>query len=156
MAQDEGPGGRISQALRAADLKPAELARRMKVSQPTVHGWVNHHHGITWANARRVAAVLNVAPGWIMFGADTEAERVAQTGEELALLRLYRELEDADQVSFLRLLQRTLSPGGPLLGEFIDSPDELAWVAFWRSLSIDERALVVKMLRIRGDAVSAA
>ena len=104
MAHAEGPGARIAEALRRAGLKPADLARRLKVSQPTVHGWVNELHGITWANARRVAAALKVSPGWIMFGVDEEAERVAQTPDELAFLRLYRELDDPAQASVLRLM----------------------------------------------------
>lgn len=85
-------------------MRPVDLAKKLKVSQPTVHAWVNHVHGITWANVRRVAAALKVSPGWIMFGADEEAERVAQTADELAFLRLYRELDDPAQASVLRLM----------------------------------------------------
>jgi transcriptional regulator with XRE-family HTH domain len=110
MADADGAGGRIAQALQAAGMRPVDLARRLKVSQPTVHGWVNQVHGITWANARRVAAVLKVAPGWIMFGADEEAERIAQTAQELAFLRLYRELDDSGQASVLRLLTAMQHP----------------------------------------------
>lgn len=85
-------------------MKPVDLARKLKVSQPTVHGWVNQVHGITWTNVRRVASALKVSPGWIMFGADEEAERVAQTADELAFLRIYRELDDPAQASVLRLM----------------------------------------------------
>ena len=85
-------------------MRPVDLARKLKVSQPTVHAWVNQLHGITWANVRRVASALNVSPGWIMFGADEEAERVAQSAVELAFLRLYREYDDAAQASLLRLM----------------------------------------------------
>lgn len=104
MDQAEGPGDRIAQALKAANLKAADLARRAKVSQPTVHSWINSKHGITWANVRRAAAVLGVPPSWIMFGANEEAERMAQTGDELSFLRLYRDLSDDDQVALLRFL----------------------------------------------------
>src|SRR4029077_10096877 len=110
MAQGEGAGDRIAQALKAAGLKPVDLARRLKVSQPTVHNWVNSNHGITWKNVRRVAKELKVAPGWIMFGADEEAERIASTAMELAFLRLYRELDDQDQASHLRLLTNMQHP----------------------------------------------
>lgn len=111
MANAEGAGHRIGKALRNAGMRQADLARALKVSQPTVHGWVNKVHGITWANARRVAAVLKVSPGWIMFGTDEEAERIAQTAEELAFLRLYRELDDPAQSSVLRLI--TAMPRAP-------------------------------------------
>jgi transcriptional regulator with XRE-family HTH domain len=110
MAPAEGIGTRIAQALKTAGMKPVELARRLNVSQPTVHGWVNEIHGITWSNIRRVATVLTVAPGWLMFGADEEAERVAQTPEELAFLRLFRELDDSGQASVLRLLAAMQRP----------------------------------------------
>jgi transcriptional regulator with XRE-family HTH domain len=164
MANAEGAGDRIAQALRGAGLRPVDLARRLKVSQPTVHGWVNQLHGITWANARRVAAALNVSPGWIMFGSDEEAERVAQTGEELAFLRLYRDLDDSAQASVLRLITAMpplsssarghgppgrLSPiaatsdippaGRDFVGDIGDRPDVSAWVAVWDGLTDVER-----------------
>lgn len=114
MAQGKGAGRRISEALRKAGLKPVDLARALKVSQPTVHNWVNEAHGITWANARRVAEYLKVSPGWIMFGSDEEAERVAQTAEEFGFLRLYRELDDAGQAAILRLMD-AMKIGGSLI-----------------------------------------
>jgi transcriptional regulator with XRE-family HTH domain len=46
------------------------------------------------------------------------------------------------------LLCREVPPGGPLTGEFIDRPDELAWIAFWRGLTQGERAAALKMLRV--------
>jgi transcriptional regulator with XRE-family HTH domain len=104
MNSTEGPGDRIAQALKAANLRAVDLARRAKVSQPTVHSWINSKHGIKWANVRRAAAVLGVPPSWIMFGANEEAERMAQTGDELAFLRLYRDLSDDDQAALLRFL----------------------------------------------------
>lgn len=117
MADAEAPGDRIAQALKAAGLRPVDLARRLKVSQPTVHGWVNNLHGVTWVNVRRVAAILKVPPGWIMFGSNEEAERTAQTPEELAFLRLFRGLDDPGQASMLRLMTAM-----PLIGTRPESP----------------------------------
>lgn len=110
MSDNQGAGVRIAKALRDAGVRPADLARHLRVSQPTVHGWVNQLHGITWANARRVAAALQVSPGWIMFGADEEAERIAQTHEELGFLRLFRGLDDIGQASILRLMAAMPEP----------------------------------------------
>jgi transcriptional regulator with XRE-family HTH domain len=110
MAHGDDVGERIAQALKAAGMRPVELARRLKVSQPTVHGWINHLHGITWENVRAVAGVLKVSPGWLMFGADEEAERVAQTAIELAFLRLIREISDSDQAAVLRLVTAMQHP----------------------------------------------
>lgn len=49
------------------------------------------------------------------------------------------------------LLCREVPPGGPLVGQFVDRPDELAWLAFWRGLTPAERAAAVKMLRVPDD-----
>lgn len=46
------------------------------------------------------------------------------------------------------LLCREVPAGGPLAGQFVDRPDELAWIAFWRGLSPSDRVAAVKMLRI--------
>lgn len=112
MVKNTGAGDRIREALLAAGLRPVELARRLKVSQPTVHNWVNSGHGITWANARRVAEALRVSPGWIMFGADEEAERTAQSADELGFLRIYRELDDGGQAALLRFAVSMLPKSG--------------------------------------------
>ena len=57
-----------------------------------------------WANARRVAKAVGVTPAWLMFGADASAEGTAQGGEELALLRLWRELGEEEQLTAMRRL----------------------------------------------------
>jgi transcriptional regulator with XRE-family HTH domain len=49
------------------------------------------------------------------------------------------------------LICREVPPGGPLLGQFIDRPDELAWVNFYRSLTPADRAAAVKLLRVPQD-----
>jgi transcriptional regulator with XRE-family HTH domain len=117
MEKSESPGDRIAQALRSAQMRPVELARQLKLSQPTIHGWVNSQHGITWSNVRRAAKALGVSPSWIMFGADEEAERLTQTKEELTFLRLFRELADEDQVAALRLLSAMIGPRFPRAAE---------------------------------------
>nr|WP_294566971.1 helix-turn-helix transcriptional regulator [uncultured Rhodopila sp.] len=38
------------------------------------------------------------------------------------------------------------TPEPPGAGEFVNDPDELALLAFWRSLNVNERALMLKML----------
>jgi transcriptional regulator with XRE-family HTH domain len=46
------------------------------------------------------------------------------------------------------LLCRPSPVGGPLVGEFINDPDELAIAHFWRRLGDDGRAAAVTVLRI--------
>lgn len=108
--KNEEVARRVSDALAASGLKQVQLARRLKVTQPTVHGWVNGTHGITWANVRRIARALRVSPGWIAFGSDEESERAAQDAEELAFLRMFREKDDDSRASLLMYLSKL--PGG--------------------------------------------
>lgn len=48
------------------------------------------------------------------------------------------------------LLCREVPPGGPIVGQFINDPDELAWNAFWRGLSPEMRNAATTMLRVPG------
>ncbi len=90
--------------LKDTGLTAADLARKLDVSQPTVHAWVTGLHGMRWTNARRVAKAVGVTPAWLMFGADSSAEGSAQGAEELALLRLWRELGEDEQTAAMRRL----------------------------------------------------
>ena len=98
------PSTRLRRMLRESGMTAADLARKLDVSQPTVHAWVTGLHGIRWANARRAAKALGVTPSWLMFGADPVAEGTAQGAEELALLRLWRELGEEEQTAAMRRL----------------------------------------------------
>ena len=102
---------RIRETMQRRGLSGAELARRLGVSQPTIHAWVNGAHGLRRQNIRRLAAELGVDPAWLEFGADREAEARAADTTELAFLRLYRELDDDGQAAVLRLMT-ALGRGG--------------------------------------------
>ncbi len=98
------PATRLRRMLKDTGLSAADLARKLDVSQPTVHAWVTGLHGMRWANARRVAKAVGVTPSWLMFGADPVLESTAQGAEELALLRLWRELGEEEQTAAMRRL----------------------------------------------------
>ena len=98
------PATRLRKMLKDTGLTAADLARKLDVSQPTVHAWVTGLHGMRWTNARRVAKAVGVTPSWLMFGADPVAEGTAQGAEELALLRLWRELGEDEQTAAMRRL----------------------------------------------------
>lgn len=57
-------------------------------------------------------------------------------------------IADYFKVPFDWLLCRKVPPGGPLVGEFLEDPDELALVHFWRSLSMEDRAAIPRLLKI--------
>ena len=98
------PATRLKKTLKEVGLTAADLARKLDVSQPTVHAWVTGLHGMRWTNARRVAKAVGVTPSYLMFGADPVAEGAAQGAEELALLRLWRELGEDEQSTAMRRL----------------------------------------------------
>ena len=98
------PATRLRRALKDNGLTAADLARKLDVSQPTVHAWITGLHGMRWANARRVAKALGITPAWLMFGSDAQAESAVQGAEELALLRLWRDLGEPEQAVAMRRL----------------------------------------------------
>lgn len=98
------PATRLKKMLKERGMTAADLARKLDVSQPTVHAWVTGLHGMRLNNARRVAKVVGVQASWLMFGADAAAEGTAQGAEELAVLRLWRELGEEEQAAAMRRL----------------------------------------------------
>jgi DNA-binding XRE family transcriptional regulator len=71
-----------------------------------------------------------------------------ESGADGPSLELAVQLADHFKVPMDYLLCRTVPPGGPLVGQFVDDVDELAWVSFWKTLDDSERAAATKMLRI--------
>lgn len=58
----------------------------------------------------------------------------------------------------LDYLQRGIdtAPGGPCGGDLVKDADELALLRFWRSLSRDERRMMLRMLNVDSQARTAA
>lgn len=64
-------GGNIAEALRQYALTQAELARRLKVPQPTVNGWVkNRFKSITLKNLLSIAAAIPCPVDVLVKGVD--------------------------------------------------------------------------------------
>jgi transcriptional regulator with XRE-family HTH domain len=107
-----GVGGRIKAARQSAGMTQAVLASSIGVSRSAVAQWETDRSGQVGANLARVAAALGVSAQHLLTGADgPEGGRSAESGDELALLRLYRALGEADRQVLLRLAVR-LSRGG--------------------------------------------
>jgi len=71
-----------------------------------------------------------------------------ETGRDQGGLTTMIAIADHYKVPFDWLLGRRVPPGGPAVGQFVDSPDEVAWVAFWRGLNPTQRSAVLTTLRI--------
>lgn len=55
------------------------------------------------------------------------------------------------------LVCRRVPAGGPLAGQFVDDPNELAWLDFWRGIPEQDRDALFRALQIRspGDSRTA-
>ena len=61
------------------------------------------------ANLTRIAEVLQVGVEYLMYGDDKRAPAEARQGDELALLRLYRECSAEDRQLLLRTARRLVA-----------------------------------------------
>lgn len=99
-----GVGGRVRAARQAAGLTQEALATAVGVSRSAVAQWETDRAGQVGANLARVAAALGVSVAHLLTGdAESESTRGPDSGPELALLRLYRGLTEADRAYLLRL-----------------------------------------------------
>lgn len=99
-----GPGQRIRAARQAAGMTQEMLATAVGVSRSAVAQWETDRAGQVGANLARVAAALGVSTGYLLSGdSEVSGAHVAESGPEMALLRLYRTLSDSDRAYLLRL-----------------------------------------------------
>lgn len=73
-----------------------------------------------------------------------------ETGGDSAGLKTAIALADYFKVPMDWLLSRKPPTGGPLVGDFVDDPDELAWLSFWRDMDRGERIGLLAFLRGKG------
>ncbi|HEY2132677.1 MAG TPA: helix-turn-helix domain-containing protein [Acetobacteraceae bacterium] len=99
-------GNRIRATRRERGLIQDHLADRVGVSRSAVAQWETGRTGQVTANLSRIAAALQVSIEFLMFGEDKRAPGEARQGDELALLRLYRECEPEDRQMLLRTARR--------------------------------------------------
>jgi transcriptional regulator with XRE-family HTH domain len=99
-------GTRIRVARRARELTQDELADQVGVSRSAVAQWETGRTGQVTGNLSRIAEVLDVSVEYLMYGDGKRAAGDVQQGDELALLRLYRECEPEDRQMLLRTARR--------------------------------------------------
>ena len=85
-----------------------QLAAEVGVSRSAVAQWETDRAGQIRGNLSRIADALGVSVEYLLHGAVTRAPAGAETGDELALLRLYRSC-DAEDRSFLLRTARKLA-----------------------------------------------
>jgi transcriptional regulator with XRE-family HTH domain len=99
-------GTRVRAARRDRGLTQDELATLVGVSRSAVAQWETGRAGQVTGNLSRIAGVLEVNVEYLMFGDDKRVVGEVQQGDELALLRLYRECEPDDRQMLLRTARR--------------------------------------------------
>jgi transcriptional regulator with XRE-family HTH domain len=99
-------GTRIRTIRRERGLTQDELADQVGVSRSAVAQWETGRTGQVTGNLSRIAGVLGVNVEYLMVGDDKRAAGEVRQGDELALLRLYRECEPEERQMLLRTARR--------------------------------------------------
>ncbi|MDE2516960.1 MAG: helix-turn-helix transcriptional regulator [Rhodospirillales bacterium] len=99
-------GARIRAARLALGLTQDQLAERINVSRSAVAQWETGRAGQLTGNLARIAATLGVGVEHLLHGSDKRAAFHADTGDEAAILRLYRACGPEDRQILLRTAKR--------------------------------------------------
>ena len=99
-------GERIRLVRRERGWTQDELAVAVGVSRSAVAQWETGRSGQLSANLSRIAGALGTGVEFLLHGDDKVAPLKANRGDELALLRLYRECEPKDQQMLLQMALR--------------------------------------------------
>jgi transcriptional regulator with XRE-family HTH domain len=99
-------GIRIRDVRREKGWTQDQLAGAVGVSRSAVAQWETGRAGQITGNLTRIAASLDVGVEFLMYGDDKRSAGHANSGDELALLRLYRECSPEDRQLLLRTARR--------------------------------------------------
>jgi len=99
-------GARIKAAREDQGWTQDQLADAVGVSRSAVAQWETGRAGQVTTNLTRLASILGVGVEYLMYGRDKRAPGQPTTGDELAVLRLYRECAPEDRQIVLRLVRR--------------------------------------------------
>ncbi len=106
MSTPQDIGVRIKALRREKGLSQDELAQQVGVSRSAVAQWETGRTGQVTGNLSRIAGALDASVEFLVYGNDKHAPGAATQGDELALLRLYRECESEDKQILLRTARR--------------------------------------------------
>jgi transcriptional regulator with XRE-family HTH domain len=110
MTNPQEIGHRIRAARRERRLTQEALADAVGVSRSAVAQWETGRAGQLTPNLGRIAAALGIGVEFLMQGDVSRGTPEAMTGDELAMLRLYRECAPDDQQILLRTARRLARP----------------------------------------------
>jgi transcriptional regulator with XRE-family HTH domain len=106
MSNPRDIGARIRTAREEQGWTQDQLAAAVGVSRSAVAQWETGRAGQVTTNLTRVAASLGVGVEFLMHGRDRFAPAQVSSGDELAMLRLYRQCVPDDRQLLLRTARR--------------------------------------------------
>ena len=89
-----------------------QLAAEVGVSRSAVAQWETDRAGQIRGNLSRIAEALSVSVEYLLHGAATRTPISATSGDELALLRLYRACDAEDRQFLLRTARKLAKAAG--------------------------------------------
>jgi len=101
-------GQRIRELRQERGLTQDQLATLCEVSRSAVAQWETDRAGQLRGNISRIAAALATTVAYLLDGADAQGDL---TGDELAMLRLYRECPPEDRAFLLRTARKLAGAG---------------------------------------------
>ena len=101
-------GARIRTAREQHGWTQDQLAAAVGVSRSAVAQWETGRAGQVTTNLTRVASTLGVGVEFLMHGRDKFAPGKVSSGDELAMLRLFRECLPDDRQLLLRTARRLI------------------------------------------------
>jgi transcriptional regulator with XRE-family HTH domain len=99
-------GARIKDARQERGLTQDQLATAVGVSRSAVAQWETGRAGQITGNLTRIAVSLDVGVEYLMHGTDKRTPVEVRQGDEMALLRLYRECAPEDRQTLVKLARR--------------------------------------------------
>jgi len=99
-------GERIRVVRRERGWTQGDLAEATGVSRSAVAQWETDRAGQIRDNLARIAEALDVSAEYLLHGQDKYASGLASSGDELALLRLYRACRAEDRAILLQTARR--------------------------------------------------
>jgi transcriptional regulator with XRE-family HTH domain len=100
-------GARIRSVRTARGLTQDQLAAACQVSRSAVAQWETDRAGQLRANISRIASALDISVEHLLHGPQLNA---GMTGDEMALLRLYRACDDQDRAFLVRTARKLANP----------------------------------------------
>jgi transcriptional regulator with XRE-family HTH domain len=110
VATNKLPAGTVGERIRRIRVERGwtqdQLAEHVGVSRSAVAQWETDRVGQVRGNLTRIADALDVSVEYLLHGEDRRGPVNAGTGDELALLRLYRQCDDEDRSFLLRTARK--------------------------------------------------